>query len=87
MRLVELFTSGPARVLGMTRRIAENEPGDLTIFSQATTGHSSRKNPPANHAIHLRRTNLPRRRWQRSSRTNCLPKIDLPQRYRSAEKN
>jgi dihydroorotase len=33
MRLVELFTSGPARVLGMKRRIAENEPGDLTIFS------------------------------------------------------
>jgi len=33
MRLVELFTSGPARVLGLQRRIAENEPGDLTIFS------------------------------------------------------
>src|SRR4029077_3749407 len=33
MRLVELFTSGPARVLGRQRRIAENEPGDLTIFS------------------------------------------------------
>jgi dihydroorotase len=32
-RMVELFTSGPARVLGMKRRIAENEPGDLTIFS------------------------------------------------------
>jgi dihydroorotase len=33
MRMVELFTSGPARVLGMERRIAENQPGDLTIFS------------------------------------------------------
>jgi dihydroorotase len=33
MRLADLFTSGPARVLGMKRRIAENEPGDLTIFS------------------------------------------------------
>ena len=33
MRLVELFTSGPARVLGKARRIAENELGDLTIFS------------------------------------------------------
>src|SRR5579863_3057834 len=33
MRLVELFTSGPARVLGMERRIAENQSGDLTIFS------------------------------------------------------
>src|SRR5882762_8937469 len=33
MRLAELFTSGPARVLGLKRRIAENEPGDLTIFS------------------------------------------------------
>ena len=33
MRLVELFTSGPARVLGIERKIAEGEPGDLTIFS------------------------------------------------------
>ena len=33
LRLVELFTSGPARVLGMQRRIAENDPADLTIFS------------------------------------------------------
>src|SRR6202030_1761075 len=33
MRLIELFTSGPGRVLGMERRIAENQPGDLTIFS------------------------------------------------------
>jgi dihydroorotase len=33
MRLVELFTSGPARVLGIQRRVAENEPGDLTLFS------------------------------------------------------
>src|SRR6202045_43675 len=33
MRMVELFTTGPARVLGKERRIAENEPGDLTIFS------------------------------------------------------
>jgi len=33
MRLVELFTSGPARVLEIGRRIAEGEPGDLTIFS------------------------------------------------------
>src|SRR6201987_2371581 len=33
MRLVELFTSGPARVLGIERRIAENQPGDVTIFS------------------------------------------------------
>jgi dihydroorotase len=33
MRVVDLFTSGPARVLGIDRRIAENQPGDLTIFS------------------------------------------------------
>ena len=33
MRMVELFTSGPARVLGIERRIAENAPADLTIFS------------------------------------------------------
>lgn len=33
MRLVELFTTGPARVLGIQRKIVEGEPGDLTIFS------------------------------------------------------
>ena len=32
-RLVELFTSGPARVLGIERKIAADEPADLTIFS------------------------------------------------------
>ncbi len=37
MRLVELFTTGPARVLGMARCVAENQPGDLTIFS---SGHN-----------------------------------------------
>jgi dihydroorotase len=33
MRLVELFTSGPARVLGIERTIAPNQSADLTIFS------------------------------------------------------
>ncbi|HYL11095.1 MAG TPA: dihydroorotase [Candidatus Acidoferrales bacterium] len=33
MRLVELFTTGPARVLGRKRRIAAGEPADLTLFS------------------------------------------------------
>jgi dihydroorotase len=33
MRLVELFTTGPARVLGMERKIAVGETADLTIFS------------------------------------------------------
>jgi dihydroorotase len=33
MRLVELFTTGPARVLGIERKVAENETADLTIFS------------------------------------------------------
>ena len=35
MRLVELFTTGPARVLGIERKIAEKEAADLTIFSAA----------------------------------------------------
>ena len=35
-RLVELFTAGPARVLGMERKIAPGAAADLTIFS---TGH------------------------------------------------
>jgi dihydroorotase len=33
LRLVELFTSGPARVLGRKRSIAPGEPADLTVFS------------------------------------------------------
>src|ERR1700682_5796950 len=33
MRMVELFTTGPARVLGMERKIAAGQPADLTIFS------------------------------------------------------
>src|SRR6202165_1159436 len=33
MRMVELFTSGPARVLGLERTIAAGRPADLTIFS------------------------------------------------------
>jgi dihydroorotase len=52
-RMVELFTSGPARVLGMQRRIAEHEPADLTIFStehkwifRAAESASKSKNSP-----------------------------------------
>ena len=33
MRMVELFTIGPARVLGIERKIAAGQPADLTIFS------------------------------------------------------
>jgi dihydroorotase len=33
MRMVELFTTGPARVLGMERKIASGQVADLTIFS------------------------------------------------------
>jgi dihydroorotase len=37
MRLVELFTTGPARVLGIERTLAASQPADVTIFS---TDHS-----------------------------------------------
>jgi dihydroorotase len=33
MRMVELFTTGPARVLGMDRSLAAGQPADVTIFS------------------------------------------------------
>jgi dihydroorotase len=33
MRMVELFTVGPARVLGTERKITAGQPADLTIFS------------------------------------------------------
>jgi dihydroorotase len=32
-RMVELFTTGPARVLGKERKLAAGEPADITIFS------------------------------------------------------
>lgn len=43
LRLVELFTTGPARVLGMERKIAAGAPADLTIFStsHAWTFHAA----------------------------------------------
>jgi dihydroorotase len=31
--MVELFTTGPARVLGMERRIAPGQVADITVFS------------------------------------------------------
>jgi dihydroorotase len=33
MRMAELFTTGPARILGIERKIAPGQPADLTIFS------------------------------------------------------
>jgi dihydroorotase len=33
MRMIELFTTGPARVLGMERTLAAGQPADVTIFS------------------------------------------------------
>ena len=53
MRLVELFTTGPAKVLGIERKIAANEPADITIFSthhpwtyRATESPSKSRNSP-----------------------------------------
>jgi dihydroorotase len=37
MRMVELFTTGPARVLGIERKIAAGQLADLTIFSTERT--------------------------------------------------
>jgi dihydroorotase len=52
-RLVELFTTGPARVLGMERKLAAGQPADLTIFSTdrewtfcASDSASKSKNTP-----------------------------------------
>jgi len=33
MRMVELFTTGPGKVLGKQRKLAPGEPADITIFS------------------------------------------------------
>jgi dihydroorotase len=53
MRLVELFTVGPARVLGRERKVAAGAPADVTIFSadhswtfRATDSPSKSRNSP-----------------------------------------
>jgi dihydroorotase len=53
MRMIELFTTGPARVLGMERKIAAGQPADLTVFStdrpwtfRATDSASKSRNSP-----------------------------------------
>jgi dihydroorotase len=33
MRMIELFTTGPAKILSLERKIAPGQPADLTIFS------------------------------------------------------
>jgi dihydroorotase len=37
MRMVELFTTGPARILGVERKLSVGQPADITLFS---TTHS-----------------------------------------------
>src|ERR1700682_395042 len=53
MRVVELFTSGPARVLGVERTIAAGQPAGLTVFAldqewpfRATESASKSRNSP-----------------------------------------
>jgi dihydroorotase len=47
MRMVELFTTGPARVLGMERSLAAGQPADVTIFSVDHSWTYDVKNSPS----------------------------------------
>jgi dihydroorotase len=47
MRLVELFTTGPARVLGIERSLAAGQIADLTIFSTDRAWTYDVKNSPS----------------------------------------
>jgi dihydroorotase len=47
MRMVELFTTGPARVLGKERKLAPGQPADLTIFSTDRAWTYSVKDSPS----------------------------------------
>jgi dihydroorotase len=47
MRMVELFTTGPAQVLGMGRSLAAGEPADMTIFSTDHSWTYDVKNSPS----------------------------------------
>jgi dihydroorotase len=46
LRMVELFTTGPARVLGMERSLAAGKAADLTLFSTAREWTYDVKNSP-----------------------------------------
>jgi dihydroorotase len=48
MRMVELFTTGPARVLGIERTLAAGQPADVTIFSTDQRWTYDVKNSPSN---------------------------------------
>jgi dihydroorotase len=45
--MVELFTAGPARVLGIERKIAAGQPADVTIFSTEHTWTYTVKESPS----------------------------------------
>jgi dihydroorotase len=47
LRMVELFTTGPARVLGIARKIAAGQPADLTLFSTDRTWTYSVEESPS----------------------------------------
>jgi dihydroorotase len=47
MCMVELFTAGPARVLGIERKIAAGQPADVTIFSTEHTWTYTVKESPS----------------------------------------
>ena len=59
MRMVELFTSGPARVIGMQRKLVAGQPADVTIFSldhqwtfrASDSASKSRNSPFDNHTF------------------------------------
>lgn len=46
-RMVELFTSGPARVIGKERKLAAEQPADVTIFSTTHEWKYSVKDSPS----------------------------------------
>jgi len=48
MRMVELFTTGPARVIGTERTLAAGQPGDVTIFSTDQPWTYDVKTSPSN---------------------------------------
>ena len=61
MRMVELFTTGPARVLGMERTLAAGQPADVTIFSTDRKWTYDVKNSPSK----SRNSPFDRREFQR----------------------
>ena len=86
MRMVELFTTGPARVLGTQRAHRGKRAGrSHDFFHRTRHGLFARRNPPANRATRRSMAAISRRAdGDDRRRTHRLPTVEATDAHRSA---